>query len=71
MRHSFLFSLSATPVVVVEASASIAHTGRQWLHIMSKKKNSYPEHKVIVVGAGGAGKSALTQMVGCGRKMPI
>lgn len=30
---------------------------------MSKnKKASYPEHKVIVVGAGGAGKSALTQM---------
>ena len=29
---------------------------------MSKKKASFPEHKVIVVGAGGAGKSALTQM---------
>mmetsp|Transcript_4387 Transcript_4387/g.6578 ORF Transcript_4387/g.6578 Transcript_4387/m.6578 type:complete len:195 (-) Transcript_4387:147-731(-) len=29
---------------------------------MSKKKANYPEHKVIVVGAGGAGKSALTQM---------
>eukprot|EP01095_Lingulamoeba_sp_RSL-Kostka_P017553 TRINITY_DN91_c0_g1_i1.p1 TRINITY_DN91_c0_g1~~TRINITY_DN91_c0_g1_i1.p1 ORF type:complete len:194 (+),score=73.78 TRINITY_DN91_c0_g1_i1:80-661(+) len=29
---------------------------------MSKKKSTYPEHKVIVVGAGGAGKSALTQM---------
>jgi len=29
---------------------------------MSKKKSSYPEHKVIVVVAGGAGKSALTQM---------
>eukprot|EP01099_Mayorella_cantabrigiensis_P006020 TRINITY_DN4948_c0_g1_i1.p1 TRINITY_DN4948_c0_g1~~TRINITY_DN4948_c0_g1_i1.p1 ORF type:complete len:144 (-),score=19.61 TRINITY_DN4948_c0_g1_i1:188-619(-) len=29
---------------------------------MSKKKSHYPEHKVIVVGAGGAGKSALTQM---------
>jgi len=29
---------------------------------MSKKKSNYPEHKVIVVGAGGAGKSALTQM---------
>ena len=28
----------------------------------SKKKSNYPEHKVIVVGAGGAGKSALTQM---------
>jgi len=28
----------------------------------SKKRNNYPEHKVIVVGAGGAGKSALTQM---------
>jgi len=28
----------------------------------SRKKSSYPEHKVIVVGAGGAGKSALTQM---------
>lgn len=28
---------------------------------MSKKKSAYPEHKVIVVGAGGAGKSALTQ----------
>lgn len=27
-----------------------------------KKKSNYPEHKVIVVGAGGAGKSALTQM---------
>lgn len=27
-----------------------------------KKRNNYPEHKVIVVGAGGAGKSALTQM---------
>eukprot|EP01089_Gocevia_fonbrunei_P014163 TRINITY_DN3814_c0_g1_i1.p1 TRINITY_DN3814_c0_g1~~TRINITY_DN3814_c0_g1_i1.p1 ORF type:complete len:196 (-),score=26.08 TRINITY_DN3814_c0_g1_i1:3-590(-) len=27
-----------------------------------KKKSSFPEHKVIVVGAGGAGKSALTQM---------
>merc|ERR1712100_460787 len=25
-------------------------------------KKNYPEHKVIVVGAGGAGKSALTQM---------
>jgi len=29
---------------------------------MSKKKTNYPEHKVIVVGGGGAGKSALTQM---------
>eukprot|EP01094_Clydonella_sp_ATCC50884_P018222 TRINITY_DN3331_c0_g2_i1.p2 TRINITY_DN3331_c0_g2~~TRINITY_DN3331_c0_g2_i1.p2 ORF type:complete len:223 (-),score=74.20 TRINITY_DN3331_c0_g2_i1:273-851(-) len=29
---------------------------------MSRKKSAYPEHKVIVVGAGGAGKSALTQM---------
>lgn len=29
---------------------------------MSKKRSNYPEHKVIVVGAGGAGKSALTQM---------
>ena len=29
---------------------------------MSKKRANYPEHKVIVVGAGGAGKSALTQM---------
>ena len=29
---------------------------------MSKKKSSHPEHKVIVVGAGSAGKSALTQM---------
>jgi len=29
---------------------------------MSKKKANYPEHKVIVVGGGGAGKSALTQM---------
>jgi len=29
---------------------------------MSKRRNNYPEHKVIVVGAGGAGKSALTQM---------
>jgi GTPase SAR1 family protein len=29
---------------------------------MSKKKSNYPEHKVIVVGGGGAGKSALTQM---------
>jgi Ras-related protein Ral-A len=29
---------------------------------MSKKKASYPEHKVIIVGGGGAGKSALTQM---------
>jgi len=29
---------------------------------MSRKKSNYPEHKVIVVGAGGAGKSALTQM---------
>jgi len=28
----------------------------------SKRRNNYPEHKVIVVGAGGAGKSALTQM---------
>eukprot|EP01088_Endostelium_zonatum_P017454 TRINITY_DN5157_c0_g1_i1.p1 TRINITY_DN5157_c0_g1~~TRINITY_DN5157_c0_g1_i1.p1 ORF type:complete len:197 (+),score=45.65 TRINITY_DN5157_c0_g1_i1:173-763(+) len=27
-----------------------------------KKKGAGPEHKVIVVGAGGAGKSALTQM---------
>lgn len=27
-----------------------------------KKRSTYPEHKVIVVGAGGAGKSALTQM---------
>mmetsp|Transcript_397 Transcript_397/g.518 ORF Transcript_397/g.518 Transcript_397/m.518 type:complete len:199 (-) Transcript_397:310-906(-) len=26
------------------------------------RKSNYPEHKVIVVGAGGAGKSALTQM---------
>ena len=25
-------------------------------------RSNYPEHKVIVVGAGGAGKSALTQM---------
>jgi len=30
--------------------------------IMSRKKSAYPEHKVIVVGAGGAGKSTLTQM---------
>jgi len=29
---------------------------------MSKGKGNYPEHKIIVVGAGGAGKSALTQM---------
>ena len=29
---------------------------------MSKKKSAYPEHKVIVVGGGSAGKSALTQM---------
>jgi GTPase SAR1 family protein len=28
----------------------------------AKKRSNYPEHKVIVVGAGGAGKSALTQM---------
>jgi len=28
----------------------------------NKRRNNYPEHKVIVVGAGGAGKSALTQM---------
>src|SRR6187551_3326145 len=27
-------------------------------------RSGYPEHKVIVVGAAGAGKSALTQMVG-------
>merc|ERR1711981_365333 len=27
-----------------------------------KGRSGYPEHKVIVVGAGGAGKSALTQM---------
>lgn len=27
----------------------------------TRKKSAYPEHKVIVVGAGGAGKSALTQ----------
>ena len=27
----------------------------------SRKKGALPEHKVIVVGAGGAGKSALTQ----------
>jgi GTPase SAR1 family protein len=29
---------------------------------MSRKRSAYPEHKVIVVGAGGAGKSTLTQM---------
>ena len=27
-----------------------------------RNRSAYPEHKVIVVGAGGAGKSALTQM---------
>ena len=27
----------------------------------SRRKAALPEHKVIVVGAGGAGKSALTQ----------
>merc|ERR1711943_54512 len=30
--------------------------------VMPGGKKNYPEHKVIVVGAGGAGKSALTQM---------